>query len=181
MPKPKPQDYVSLTIDLAKDLAKTMVRVADMYPLNFLTERDFYPLVHTYLAERLPEVRSEHSIKDGDIDFRTGGYNPSMLELAVAPREFVDRNRPSLVIPGFKSATQLYASVNRSELRKLFSVENTVARNRYLFLIDLRGLETSQHIEEIYKKEAKKITDKKGAVSIIFANHNECERILLHK
>jgi hypothetical protein len=37
-----PQRSKSLTIDMAKDMARTLVRVADGFPLNFITERDYY-------------------------------------------------------------------------------------------------------------------------------------------
>lgn len=173
-----PQAHQSLTIEIAKKLAETLVSIADRFPLNFLTERDFYPLIHTFLSERVPNVTSEHGVREGQIDFRTGGTNPGLIELAVAPREFGDRNRAELQMPGFSTAPQLYASQNRPELKKLFQVEVRYA-NRYLFLIDLRGKYEFDELVSKYESEARKIKGKTGAVSIIYARHNFCDRFVL--
>lgn len=175
-----PTNHRSLTIEMAKDMARTLVRVADIFPLNFITERDFYPLVHTYLSERLPDISSEHSVKAGQIDFRTGGTNPALIELAVAPRAFQDASRPSLRMPGSGSTPQLYASQNRPELRKLFFTNARYA-NRYLFLIDLRGDYDYENLRQKYLQAARQVMRKDGAVSVIYARHDLCNRFVLQQ
>lgn len=175
-----PDAHQSLTIEIAKQLAETLVSIADRFPLNFLTERDFYPLIHTFLTERVPNVTSEHSVRDGQIDFRTGGTNPALIELAVAPREFGDRRRAELRMPGFTTAPQLYASQNQPELKKLFQTDIRYA-NRYLFLVDLRGTYDFIDLSAKYRSEARKIKNKTGAVSVIYARHGFCDRLLLSR
>src|SRR5438067_942708 len=69
-----------LTIDDVADLGGALISVADLHPLQFRTEQDFYSLVLAYLHGRVPAVSAEHSVKGGNIAFRLGGANPSVLE-----------------------------------------------------------------------------------------------------
>src|SRR5947207_2856880 len=165
----------SLTLAVAKDLAQTLVRVADHFPLNFITKRDLYPLIHTYLSERVPGVTSERTVKAGQTDFRAGGTNPALVELAVAPRAFADARRPEVIVPGFSTAPQLYATQNMPELRKLLFTDARYA-NRYLLLIDLRGDYDFVRLQALYRTAARKIKKKDGAVSVIYARHGFCDR-----
>jgi hypothetical protein len=90
--------------------------------LRFITEEDFYPLVEAYLHGRVPKVQEEYAVEDGWIDFRVGNTtNPAYLELAVSPRQLLDRGVTDAVI-GEKSTTNktaLYGSQNKTELQKL--------------------------------------------------------------
>ncbi|MBI5066937.1 MAG: hypothetical protein HZB56_01770 [Deltaproteobacteria bacterium] len=140
MAKAKQSARLCATSDVV-DLGKALIAVADEYPTQFLTERDFFSLARAYLHGRFPGVSAEHRVKEGAIDFRLGGTNPSVLELAVAPRALADACHKQQRFPGHISATQLYASQNRSELRKLARVAQAKARKRYLLLLDLRGLD----------------------------------------
>lgn len=140
-----------LTIRDVVELGCALVKVADAYPLAYRTERDFYPLVMAYLEGRVPNLRSELRGDSGSIDFRIGGNNPSVLELAVAPRDFVDRHDPELVFRGHQQATHLYARSNRTELVKLSSISTVKAR--YLLLLNLRSPVNVDRLREGYERE----------------------------
>ena len=114
-----------------------MLRLADHYPLTLRTERDFFPAVTAYLAGRVPTLGREVAGKEGVVDFRIGGNNPVLIELAVAPRALIDPHDPSVVFPGHRHKSQLYAVANGPELRKLSAGKQ--AKARYLILLDLRG------------------------------------------
>lgn len=118
MPKRK-QDGRHCRIRDVEELGKALIAVADEYPTRFLTEKDFFPLVRAYLHGRFPGVESEHRVKSGAIDFRIGGTNPSLLELAVAPRALADKCHAEQKFPGHGAAPQLCVSQNSPELRKL--------------------------------------------------------------
>jgi hypothetical protein len=81
-----------------------------------------------YLSGRFSQVDRQHyvylygSTKPRRIDFRFGGSNPVVLELAVRP--------PT-------GGGRLSGSQNISELRKLCRVSHTQARLRALLLLDL--------------------------------------------
>ncbi len=138
----KPAKHRSLVISDVEDLGQLLVRMADAYPLQYRTERDFLPLVRVFLEGRVPSVVPEVGSSNKKVDFRIGGTNPAVLELAVAPRALIDPNWPGLKFAGHTQSTQLYASQNKTELNKLGSVPKTRARNRYLLLLDLgRGLD----------------------------------------
>lgn len=87
-------------------------------------------------------MTTEHSVDDGLIDFRVGGTNPSVIELAVAPRQIGDLIRPTTVFPGHAAATQLYASQNRTEIVKLNAIPFSQAKTRYMLLLDFRGFDS---------------------------------------
>ena len=144
--------HKSLTIEDVKTLGATLIEVADLYPLQFRTERDFFPLVLAYLNGRVPSVETETGTTNGTIDFRIGGPNPAVLELAVAPRALIDPNNPTQQFPGHKAATQLYATQNKTELKKLKGVPQSQARNRYLLLLDLWGKHDYSSLQEGYEK-----------------------------
>ena len=161
--------HKSFIITDVEDLGKTLVRVADLYPLTFLTERDFFPLVVAYLTGRVPGIDTEVGRDEGVIDFRIGGTNPAALELAVAPRAFNDPNNPSQQVPGHKAKTQLYASANKDELKKLHAIPKTQAKNRYLLLLDLCGSHDLKSLKASYEQHLPK--DGSGsAVRVVYVS-----------
>ena len=86
------------------------------------------PILFAYLSGRFSQVHRQHpvylygSARPHRIDFRFGGNNPVLLELAVRP-------------PG--GGGGLSGRQNVSELRKLCRVSHTQARLRALLLLDL--------------------------------------------
>jgi hypothetical protein len=142
--------HQGLNTDIVKRLGRTLIDVADRYPLQFLTERDFFPLVYTFLTQHFPKVDTEKTVDSGRLDFRTGGTNPAALELALAPREFQDANYDSLRFRGHDLKNQLHASQNKRELEKLHQAANMV--NRYLLLVDLRREHDFDRLKAGYEK-----------------------------
>lgn len=139
-----------LNTDDVKDLGSALVSLADSYPLTLRTERDFFPLIEAYLHGRVPVLQAESNRSGGRVDFRVGGNNPSLLELAVAPRALQDPNDPSVTFPGNKYKSQLYAVANKPELKKL--AKEKAAKARYLLLLDLRGEHDNLMLQAGYKK-----------------------------
>ncbi len=135
----------------AVTMGQAMLKIADSYPIVFLTERDFYPAVLAYLADNYPPVSVEFKQGKGNIDFRIGGTNPTLLELAVQPRELSDPNNPSLVFPGHNTRTALQRSANNSELTKL--KESAKAKRRILLLLDLTGKYDETSLKATYQKQ----------------------------
>lgn len=86
------------------------------------------PILFAYLSGRFSQVHRQHpvylygSTRPRRIDFRFGGNNPVVLELAVRPP---------------RGGGKLSGSQNASELRKLCRVSHTQARLRALLLLDL--------------------------------------------
>jgi hypothetical protein len=86
------------------------------------------PILYAYLKGAFEKVERQHHVsvygsqKPKRIDFRQGGSNPVVLELAVRP--------PT-------GGGHLLGGQNTSELRKLCKVSTTQAKLRALLLIDL--------------------------------------------
>ena len=86
------------------------------------------PILYAYMKGRFGSVSRQHHVsvygsqKPKRIDFRVGGTNPVVLELAV--RSPV-------------GSSSLLGKPNTSELRKLCKVSTTQAKLRVLLLIDL--------------------------------------------
>jgi hypothetical protein len=100
------------------------------------------PVLFAFLRGRFGAVeRQKHvsvygSIKPKRIDFRVGGTNPVVLELAVRP--------PT-------GGGHLLGGQNTSELRKLCKVSTTAAKLRVLLLIDLYSRNyTKDKLKESY-------------------------------
>jgi hypothetical protein len=100
------------------------------------------PVLYAYLRAKYPNVSRQHhvavygSLRPKRIDFRVGGSNPVVLELAVRP--------PA-------GGGQLLGQQNSSELRKLCKVSTTQARLRALLLIDLHSSNYLKgHLKESY-------------------------------
>ncbi len=142
--------HKSLTIQDVRDLAKSLMEMSDMYPLQFRTERDFFPLVRAFLDGRVPSITAEVGDSNKKIDFRIGGTNPALLELAVCPRALIDPDCETAAFPGRSQATQLYASANCTEIEKLSKVPQPQAKNRYLLLVDFRGAHNVSRLESGY-------------------------------
>ena len=85
-----PSAHKKLTISDVMGLGRALVDTANLYPTQFLTERDFFPVVVMYLNGRVPGVTAEVAATEGTIDFRLTGPNPIWLELAVQPRALSD-------------------------------------------------------------------------------------------
>jgi hypothetical protein len=96
-------------------------------------------ILFAYLSGRYLHVARQHYVylygsqKPQRIDFRFGGSNPVVMELAV--------RAPS-------GGGKLYGSQNLSELRKLCRVSHTQAKLRVLLLLDLAG---NPHHKEMLK------------------------------
>lgn len=172
--------HKSLTLKDVEALGKALIEVADKFPAHFLTERDFFPLVTAYLSGRVPNLVAEVAVQDGNVDFRLGNTNRALLELAVAPRELRDAKRSNLAFPGHGAATQLYASQNGSELKKLFSVPQSQAKNRYLLLLDFRDSHDINKLKESYRKIAKKLK-RNGPVRVFYVSYSRCKHFHLPK
>ncbi len=158
-----------LNIQDVQQLGRVLVHVANVYPTRFLTERDFFPLVVTYLTGRLPSVVPEVASSEGIIDFQLKGNNPTWLELAIQPRRIIDPNFPNVLFPGHNRANALYASQNRSELKKLMFAPT--GKTRFLLLVDLVGTYDPNTLKSAYRAEGKK--NKKGqAIRVVYSSQD---------
>jgi len=156
----KPKRHKKLTIADVQDLGRVLIDVSNLYPTRFLTERDFFPLVVTYLTGRIPSVDTEVAASEGTVDFELRGNNPTWLEIAVQPRSIVDSNCPDVKFPGHKWRTALYASQNRTELRKLRYEKR--GKTRFLLLVDLTGRYDLATLRGGYLKEVRGQGPRKG-------------------
>jgi hypothetical protein len=159
-----------LNIQDVQQLGRVLIDVSNLYPTRFLTERDFFPLVVTYLTGRLPSVVPEVASTEGVIDFQLKGNNPSWLELAVQPRKIIDPNSPTVLFPGHNNKNSLYASQNRPELKKLMYAPT--GKTRFLLLVDLVGAYDPSALKSAYQLEGK--SNKKGqTIRVIFSSQDE--------
>lgn len=147
----KVAQHLTLRLEDVRDLGLALLEVADAYPLLFRTETDFYPLVWTYLRGRVPSATAERSVPGGAIDFWIGGANPAALEIAVAPRHLRDKNHDTQSFPGNAGGVRLYASHNRSELKKLAAVPQSQAKRRFLLLLDFTDSHQSDRLLKGYR------------------------------
>lgn len=152
---PMPIAHKKLTIADVLQLGRMLLDVSDSYPTQFLTERDFFPLVVAYLSGRVPSLATEVQLKGGVADFRLGGPNPTWLELAVQPRQLKDENHPSLPFPGHSAVNTLYAGQNATELKKL--MREPKGTTRFLLLLDLAGTYKIDVLKNGYRKSGLKI------------------------
>jgi len=151
-------NHTKLTIRDVHHLGKALIDVADKFPTRFLTERDFFPLIHAYLSGRVPNMRAEEQARHGRIDFRLGGGNPTWLELAVQPRALKDNACDDIVFPGHSQKNSLYVAQNRTELKKL--LKEPSGKTRFLLLLDMVGSYGFESLKETYRAAGKKITAK---------------------
>lgn len=95
------------------------------------TERGLDPIFFGYITAAHPHVTVSRQMnvkfakktKPSRIDFRLGGTNPTVLELAVRPES---------------GGQQLSGQLNRTELLKLSKIVPSKAKRRILLLIDLK-------------------------------------------
>ena len=166
---PSPATHKILTIADVQDLGRTLIDVANTYPTRYLTEKDFFPLVVTYLTGRVPSIALEVASSEGVIDFQLKGNNPTWLELAVQPRAIIDPNCPTVKFPGHVSRNSLYASQNRPELRKLMLEPS--GKTRFLLLVDLTGKYDLPSLTLAYQAETQKI--KKGkTIRVVYSSQD---------
>lgn len=166
----KPDNHKILKIGDVLELGRMLVDIADKYPLQYRTERDFFPLVEAYLVGRLPNVKVEHEVKYGRVDFRFGGTNPTLLELAVQPRRFIDMDNKSIKIAGHNQLNVIQASQNKTEIKKLRNAK--AAKTRFLLLVDLVGKCNSKALLDGYR-QIKNTSTKSHPVNVIYASRNK--------
>lgn len=150
--------HKKLTIEDVKQLGSCLIDVSDAYPTQFLTERDFFPLVVAYLKGRVPGLETEATVEGGVADFRLGGPNDTWLELAVQPRQLRDHHFPELHFPGHAAVNTLFPSQNKSELSKLKN--ESKGKTRFLLLVDLTGEYGLAPLKKKYQKYGKSISGK---------------------
>jgi hypothetical protein len=118
----------SLNIEEITEAGTEILKVLSDYHRAPHREMLIDPVLFAYLRGRFGAVERQHhvsvygSTKPKRIDFRIGGSNPVVLELAVRP--------PT-------GGGHLLGKPNTSELRKLCKVSTTQAKLRALLLIDL--------------------------------------------
>lgn len=170
--RPSPPKHKKLNIADVQDLGRVLISIANLYPTRFLTERDFFPVVVAYLTGRIPSIETEVASAEGTIDFVLAGNNPTLLELAVQPRTLLDINCPNVKFPGHGCKNALYASQNRSELRKLRKGKTGVTR--FLLLVDLTGKYDTASLKAGYAKETKNLGEGK-AIRVIYSSQDESQ------
>jgi hypothetical protein len=113
-----------------QDLAKEVVALVDDYhggpKREMLIDPALYALLRARTGQKVSRQYHAHlpqAKRPPRIDFRVGGPNPVLIEVAVRP-------------PGGRS--ELYGSQNKAELRKLTRFPNQRAKLRALLLIDLK-------------------------------------------
>lgn len=115
----------------AIEAAKALIQLRRDYSNPPKTERGLDPIFYGYIRAAHPHVKVSRQIpikfhgarKPSRIDYRLGGTNPSVVELAVRP---VDGQQ------------QLCGPQNHEELRKLSKVIPSKAKRRILLLVDLK-------------------------------------------
>jgi hypothetical protein len=126
----------NLNTDLLKKLGTFLIEISDSHPMQYRTERHFHPLVMAFCAGADLAIQREFSSDEGRIDFRIGTNNPSLLELAVVPRQFQDVNHKDLQIRGHSQTTQAQRSANGKEVKKLMA-HTTRTATRCLLIVNL--------------------------------------------
>ena len=103
------------------------------------------PILYGYFQGRFGRMSRQHRVqihgrsRPRRIDFRSGGSNPVVIEIAVRP--------PT-------GGSHLYGSQNRGELRKLTRVTNTSARLRVLLLVDLAPSALArENLQDTYREQ----------------------------
>ncbi|WP_276967056.1 hypothetical protein [Metallibacterium scheffleri] len=134
-----------MNIEEITDVGVQVLRLLDDYsraPAH--REMLIDPILYAFLKGKFGAVARQHHVavygsqRPKRIDFRVGGTNPVVLELAVRSP---------------KGVGSLLGKSNTSELRKLCKVSTTQAKLRALLLIDLYGNNyTKDHLQESYEK-----------------------------
>lgn len=148
------QSNLYLNSSDVKRIGRALIHVSNKFPLGYLTEKDYYPLIIMGLKMLGYEFEYEVGVDEGRIDFKTIGTNPTYLELAVSRRTLIDANFPQLEFVGSSEySPELHPSQNRKEVNKLRKLDS--AKGRYLLLIDLqKSTETKRmNLKKGYLKE----------------------------
>jgi hypothetical protein len=111
--------------------AQALIRLRKLYSNPPKTERGLDPIFFGYITaahqnvtvSRQLHIKFHGSTKPSRIDFRIGGTNPTVLELAVRPTD---------------GQQQLCGPQNHDELLKLSKVPPSKAKRRILLLLDLK-------------------------------------------
>ena len=117
-----------MRIDDIEAAGREIISIVGDYTKQPHREMLIDPILYGYLKGRFTSIARQHHVRvygsnrPRRIDFRKGGSNPVVLELAVRP--------PT-------GGGHLLGGQNVSELRKLCKVSKTQARLRALLLIDL--------------------------------------------
>lgn len=114
------------SLKLILESAQEVIDLLGHYPYWPSDEREVDKILYAYLSGRFGNASRQWSVNlsggtRGRIDFRTGGPNPLVAELAVRTSQ----------------GGNLSVGANRSELSKLSRVPSTEARVRVLLLLDL--------------------------------------------
>lgn len=178
-----PKKLQCLNRSMVEDLSHVLIKVADQYPLQYLTERDFYPLVLAYLSGRVPKLKTEVLKEGSKVDFRVGGTNPAVLELAVRPRVIQDAYCTELEVRGHKiGGRQHFASQNVTELEKLSGYPQSQAKFRYLLLIDFQKGDSLDDLESKYNEVADQIGSARlGPITVVYAVRQEVRTFTIRK
>lgn len=123
------------------------------------------PILYAFFKGRFGAVTRQHHVavygsqRPRRIDFRVGGTNPVVLELAVRSP---------------KGVGSLLGKPNTSELRKLCKVSTTQAKLRALLLIDLYSNNyTKDHLQDSYQLiHAGPGKFERNAVRVIYVHMN---------
>lgn len=115
----------------SKSAELALIKLRKDYSNPPKTERGLDPIFYGYITAAHPHVRVTRQLhirfhgaaKPSRIDFRIGGTNPTVLELAVRPSD---------------GQQQLCGPQNHDELLKLSKVPPSRARRRILLLVDLK-------------------------------------------
>lgn len=162
-----------LNLELAEQLGMDLANISRNWPLAYRSERDFVPLVEAWSHGLNIPVEYEHSVSGGKIDFKFKGTNPSVLELAVAPRILRDHHDEHIQFPGHTQTNQLYPSQNVKELEKLFNAESVKAS--YLLLLNLGAHIEWDGLYEGYKKYVNENVNYlgKNCISLVYVGWNK--------
>lgn len=117
----------------AVNAAKQLLSLRKDYSNPPKRERQLDPLFYAYLKGHQTKVKVSRQIpvpfanrkNPSRIDYRIGGSNPTLIELAVRPPD---------------GAQELMGPQNLKELRKLSKFPQTEAKRRILLLVDLKDM-----------------------------------------
>jgi hypothetical protein len=114
----------TVTTELLHEIGRKAIKLTDTLSWKKSQERSLHLVVLGLLEAKIGYMKSEFQVgksRRTRIDFRHGGTNPALIELAVRSIEH---------------GNELYGPMNESELRKLCKITSTKAKRRLLLLLD---------------------------------------------
>lgn len=150
----------TLTIRTITRIGKSALRLAKTFPEYRRGERVLQGVVLGLLEGTVGKMGQEKNTTWGRVDFRHGGTNPVLIELAIRDPYH---------------ANELYGGQNRDELNKLCRIPYKRAKLRCLLLLDASGL------DPIPKRRLKASYDKvsstpgrfeRSAVRVVYVHHD---------